>query len=153
LPGVYSADEAVADGLRVMDHLGFRRFHVVGHSMSGMIGQRFLAVAPDRVMSLVAISPVPAAGFKADEKVMKALTAVIEDDTAAKKAIAARGGDRYGETWLNFKLALARKAATKAAMAGYLKMFTGTDFADAVRGNRTPVLAIVGKHDIPFYRE
>jgi pimeloyl-ACP methyl ester carboxylesterase len=153
LSGAYSAGEAVADGLRIMDLHGFQRFHIVGHSMSGMIAQRFLVAAPGRVMSLVAISPVPAAGFKADEKMMKALAAVIDDDAAAKNAIAARGGDRYGETWLNFKLGLARRAATKEAMAGYLKMFTGTDFADAVRGNRTPVLAITGRHDIPFYRE
>lgn len=151
--GAYSADEAVADGLRIMDHFGFGRFHVVGHSMSGMIAQKFIAAAPDRVKSVIAICPVPAAGFRADEKVMAALRAVVEDDGAARKAILARGGARYGETWVDFKLALARRASTREAMHGYLKMFTGTDFAAQVKGSRVPVLAILGKHDIPFYRE
>ncbi len=153
LTGAYSADEAVADGLRIMERYGHARFHVVGHSMSGMIAQKFLATAPERIKSVVAICPVPAAGFKADEKTMGALRAVIEDDEAAKKAILARGGARYGSAWVNFKLDLARRAATREAMHGYLKMFTGTDFAAQVRGSRTPILALVGRHDIPFYRE
>lgn len=152
-PGSYSVDEAVADGLRIMDHYGYRRFHVVGHSMSGMIAQKFLAAAPSRVKSMVAICPVPAAGFKADDKTMGALRAVIEDDEATKKALVARGGGRYGEAWLNFKLGLARRAATREAMHGYLRMFTGADFSAEVRGSPIPVLAILGRYDIPFYRE
>jgi len=153
MTGAYSVDEAVADGLRLMDHHGLARFHIVGHSMSGMIAQKFPLTAPSRVRSVVAICPVPASGFKADEKTMAALRAVIEDDAAAKKAILARGGTRYGDNWVNFKLALARRASSRAAMYGYLKMFTGTDFAAQARANRTPILALIGKHDIPFYRE
>lgn len=153
MTGAYSADETIADGLRLMDYHGLTRFHVVGHSMSGMIAQKFPVTAPSRVRSVVAICPVPASGFKADEKTLAALRAVIEDDAAAKKAILARGGARYGDGWVNFKLALARRASTREAMHGYLKMFTGTDFAAQARGNQTPVLALAGKHDIPFYRE
>lgn len=153
LSGSYSVDEAVADGLRIMDHYGYERFHVVGHSMSGMIAQKFPVAAPGRIKSVVAICPVPAAGFKANEKTMAALNAVIDDDEAARKAILARGGARYGETWVNFKLGLARRAASRDAMRGYLRMFTGTDFTAQVKGSDTPVLAMIGKHDIPFYRE
>lgn len=153
LAGVYSANEALADGLRIMDHYGYARFHVVGHSMSGMIAQKFLAASSSRVKSIVAICPVPATGFKADDKTMRALQAVIEDDEVTKKALVARGGGRYGETWLKFKLGLARRAATREAMHGYLNMFTGTDFADHVRGSSVPVLAMLGRHDIPFYGE
>lgn len=153
MTGAYSADETIGDGLRLMDHHGMTRFHVVGHSMSGMIAQKFPLTAPSRVKSVVAICPVPASGFKADEKTMAALRAVVEDDTAAKKAILARGGARYGDNWVNFKLALARRASTRDAMHGYLKMFTATDFEAQARGNKTPILALTGKHDIPFYRE
>lgn len=106
-----------------------------------------------RVKSAVAICPVPASGFKANDAAMQSLRAVIENDEAARKAIAARGGARYGSSWMNFKLRLARNASTREAMAGYLKMFTETDFAREANGTKTPILAIVGKHDIPFYRE
>ena len=36
-------------------------------------------------------------------------------------------------------------------MTGYLHMFTGAGL-DTVR-NDVPVLAVVGRHDMPFYRE
>ncbi len=151
--GAYSANEAAADAAQVMRHLGFRRYHVVGHSMSGMIAQRLTVSYPERVKSLVAISSVPASGFKTDEAGMQGLRAVITDDEALKRAIAARGGSRYGNTWINFKLKLARNAMTKEAMAGYLQMFTQTDFAQEARGLKIPILAITGKFDLPFYQE
>lgn len=151
--GVYSANEAAGDAAQVMERLGFRRYHVVGHSMSGMVAQRLAVNYPERVKSLVAISPVPASGFKTDDAGMQGLRAVINDDEALKRAIAARGGSRYGDTWINFKLKLARNAMTKEAMAGYLQMFTQTDFAQEARGLKTPVLAITGKYDLPFYQE
>lgn len=42
----------VADALAVMDHLGFDRFHIVGHSMGGLMGLEIAGVAPERVVSL-----------------------------------------------------------------------------------------------------
>lgn len=42
----------VADALAVMDHLGFARFHIAGHSMGGLMGLEIAAVAPERVVSL-----------------------------------------------------------------------------------------------------
>jgi cation diffusion facilitator family transporter len=153
LPGAYTADEAAADALRLMDHLGFAHFHVVGHSMSGMVAQKMLALAPARIDGLVLVSPVPPSGFAADAATLGAMLAVVDDDEAARSAIAARIGNRYGKAWIERKLRLARAAAIPAAMRGYLAMFTATDFAAAVQGNPVPVLAIVGRHDIPFYRE
>lgn len=42
----------VSDALAVMDHLGHDRFHIVGHSMGGLMGLECAAAAPDRVASL-----------------------------------------------------------------------------------------------------
>ena len=151
--GAYSANEAAQDAAQVMRHLGFQRYHVVGHSMSGMVAQRLALNAPQQVKSMVAISPVPASGFKVDDKGLQSLRAIIDDDEALKRAIAARGGSRYGDTWINFKLKLARNAMSKEAMAGYLNMFTQTDFSQEARGLSTPILAITGKYDLPFYQE
>lgn len=151
--GKFSASEAASDALHLMTTLGFERFHVVGHSMSAMVAQRLAADAPERVKAMIAITPVPASGFKVDDATRTRMAAAVDDDSAAKEAIAARTSKRYGETWLNRKLAMARAAATREAMFGYLNMFTGTDFSDDVKGLRVPVLAIVGEHDIPVYRE
>jgi len=153
LPGVYSVVEAVNDVLGVMDHHSCQRFHVVGHSMSAMVAQKLMLSAPTRVKSVVAICPVPASGFWVDEDALKLLEAVIDDDEAARKAIFARGGSRYGNTWLDHKLGIARRASSRSAMQGYLQMFTKTNFSSEIHGAETPILAIVGKHDIPYYRE
>lgn len=151
LAGAYTAAEAAGDALALMDHLGFSRFHLVGHSMSGMLVQYLMATAPQRVDRVVAISPVPADGFKADAAGLARLNAIIDDDEAARKAIDARTGSRYGRAWLDRKLAVARATAPEV-MRGYLAMFTGTDFSARVTGLATPITAIVGAQDIPFYR-
>lgn len=51
--GAYSVEMLADDLLAVMDELGLRRAHLVGHSTGGAIGQVLAARAPDRVASLV----------------------------------------------------------------------------------------------------
>jgi pimeloyl-ACP methyl ester carboxylesterase len=153
MKGRFSAAEAAADAIRLMNLLGIENFDVIGHSMSGLIGQRILLDAQGRIGCLIAITPVPASGFPLASGEKQKLVAVIGDDNAAKTMIASRTSGRYGEAWLNRKLAMVRRAALPEAMRGYLEMFTQTDFATQAAGVRTPVSAIVGAHDIPFYQE
>lgn len=149
----YDVDEAVGDVLRLADAVGARRFHLVGHSMSGMIAHRTVLQAQDRIKGMLLISPVPPTAFKADDSALKSLNAVIDDDAAAKRAIAARGGARYGNLWIDDKLKIARAAATREAMRGYLKMFTSNSLPKDVQRLSLPVSILVGRHDIPFYQE
>jgi pimeloyl-ACP methyl ester carboxylesterase len=121
--------------------------------MSGMISQYIAKVGGDRIKSVVLISPVPASGFRANEETMKKLMAIVDDDQAARDAILARGGTRYGRGWLDRKLMMTRRASSRDAMIGYLKMFTGSDVANEVRGTTTPVTVVCGEYDIPLYRE
>lgn len=150
MTGSHSLAEAASDVLALMDALGAARFHVVGHSMSGMIAQYLAVEAPERVKSVVAVSPVPAAGFKTGPDAMSRLRAIVTDDDALRAAVAARTGNRYGRPWLDRKLAAARRA-DPAAMLGYLDMFTGSDFAARLAGRPMPASLIVGAHDIAFY--
>lgn len=149
--GAYTVEEAAADVLALMNALGHGRFHVVGHSMSGMVAQYLMAIATDRLSSVVCVSPVLAFGFKTDEAGLAKLRAAITDDNAARQAIASRTGGRYSAAWLARKLTIARQAA-KPAMEGYLRMFTGTDFASRMPGLATPVALITGAQDVPFYQ-
>jgi pimeloyl-ACP methyl ester carboxylesterase len=51
----YALDDMADDALALADTLGLARFHLVGVSMGGMIGQQLAARAPDRVLSLASI--------------------------------------------------------------------------------------------------
>ena len=151
--GTHTLDEACQDILALADALEAPRFHLIGHSMSALIAQRIAWLAPARVRSLVAITPVFAAGFPADDAARAQLLAVATDDDAARAAIAARTGHRHTRPWLDFKLNKSRQRSTEEARIGYLQMFTGTDFQRDVQGWPTPMLVLHGEHDIPVYRE
>ncbi|HEY0837568.1 MAG TPA: alpha/beta hydrolase [Azospirillum sp.] len=153
MAGVHTVREAAGDVLALADALGFGRFQLVGHSMSGMIGQRLALDARDRVKGLVAVCPVPASGCPADAAAKARMAAVLDDDEVLREAIRLRTGHRYTAGWVEFKLGIARRAATRAAQLGCLDMFTGTDFAAEAAGLDTPILALLGAHDLPLYRE
>jgi 3-oxoadipate enol-lactonase len=152
LSGSCTLEEAVSDVLRTVDRLGISRFHLVGHSMSGLIAQKIALVGASRIQTVTLFSPVPPTGFHADEAAMKALNAVIDDNEAAARAINARTSNRYGAGWMQRKLKIARDAATIEAMRGYLKMFTTQAITDDTHGLAAPMHVVNGAQDIPFYR-
>jgi len=149
--GTYTAQEAADDVLRTADHLAISRFHLVGHSMSGLVGQKIALQAAARIQSVTLFSPVPPTAFHADEAALKALNAVIDEDEAAARAITARTSNRYGAGWLQRKLKIARDAATTEAARGYLAMFT-TPIADDPHRLAAPMHVVNGAQDIAFYR-
>jgi pimeloyl-ACP methyl ester carboxylesterase len=152
MSGSYTLDEAAADVLRTADELAISRFHLVGHSMSGLVAQKIALQAGGRLQSVTLFSPVPPTGFRADEAAMKALNAVIDEDAAAGRAITARTSSRYGAGWLRRKLAIAREASTVEAKRGYLTMFTTSTITGETHGLVAPLHVVTGALDIPFYR-
>jgi pimeloyl-ACP methyl ester carboxylesterase len=152
MSGSYTLDEAVSDVLHTADELAITRFHLVGHSMSGLVAQKIALEAGNRLQSVTLFSPVPPTGFRADEAAMKALNAVIDEDEAAGRAITARTSSRYGAGWLRRKLAIAREASTVEAKRGYLTMFTSSAISGETHGLAAPMHVVTGALDIPFYR-
>jgi pimeloyl-ACP methyl ester carboxylesterase len=153
IPGDFTCDEAADDVQNLMDHLGLTVLDIVGHSMSAMVAQRIAADTPKRIKTLVLVTPVPASGVNLTSSEKEGLKNVINDDTSAIMAIDARTGNRYNATWLKAKLAMARKASTFEARAGYLEMFLHSDFHKDVIGLELPVRVIVGNYDIPVFQE
>jgi len=150
--GSYTLEEATDDVLRTADQLQLSRFHLVGHSMSGLVAQQIALSAAGRIQSVTLFSPVPPTGFHADETAMRALNAVIDGDEAASRAITARTGNRYGAGFMQRKLHIAREAATVEAMRGYLKMFTSSAITDDTHRLAAPMHVVNGAQDIAFYR-
>ena len=67
MTGEFTMAEAAADALALADELGWERFAMVGHSMSGKAVQHAVLQAPGRVTRLVALNPVPATGVPFDD--------------------------------------------------------------------------------------
>jgi 3-oxoadipate enol-lactonase len=151
MTGRFELGEATDDVLRLTEQQQILRFHLVGHSMSGLIAQEIALQAPSRIQSVTLFSPVPPTGFHADDTAMRALNAVVDEDEAASRAINARTSNRYGQGWLQRKLGIARGASTPEAMRGYLKMFTTSAIANPGRLT-APLHVVSGAQDIPFYR-
>lgn len=54
-----SIERMAEDALALCDHLGFERFHVVGHSMGGLVAQALALLVPARVRSLALLCTFP----------------------------------------------------------------------------------------------
>lgn len=145
--GAHTIREIAADALALADHLGWQRFSIVGHSMGGMAAQRVAVDAPERVLSLVGVTPVPASGVPMPPEVAAVFARVATDDTAARNVIAGSLGRRLSPALTEHILAFTRRTATSAAMAGYGLAFTQTDFSAEARHLKTPMLVLVGEHD------
>lgn len=157
--GLYTAAEAAADILRLADVLGWDRFHVVGHSMSGMVVQRLAlddhASAAPRVRSVVAVTPVSAAGYPADDATKRFLRALIGHRELSEEGFAALTGGRLSTAWSRAKTERHLATSTPAALEAYYRMWLETDFAGEARtaAIRTPMLVIGGRQDLPGFQE
>lgn len=111
--------------LTAVDSLGIDRFHLLGHSMGGMIVQEMVRLAPDRVNRLVLYATGP----------LGLLPGRFESMARSRERLAADGVDATGRrisvTWLydqeassNAKLLgdLAAQASPQAAEAGLWAM-------------------------------
>ena len=86
LEGEYSVREIAADCLRLADALGWQRFHVLGHSMTGMVTQRLAADATARVASAIAVCPMSAAGSPIDDAAIAFFASTTTDDDEIGRA-------------------------------------------------------------------
>jgi pimeloyl-ACP methyl ester carboxylesterase len=63
--GAYTSEDMTDDAIAVLDALGWKRAHIVGASLGGIIAQRIALRHPDRVLSVVSAAGLPsdASGF------------------------------------------------------------------------------------------
>uniref|UniRef100_A0A7C8YKZ8 Carboxylesterase n=1 Tax=Opuntia streptacantha TaxID=393608 RepID=A0A7C8YKZ8_OPUST len=59
----YTTTIMAKDAVALMDHLGWRKAHVFGHSMGGMIACKLAALVPERILSLALLN-VTGGGFQ-----------------------------------------------------------------------------------------
>lgn len=149
LLGVYSVEEACQDAIALANSLSWDQFHVVGHSMSGMIAQKIAVDHSSRIKSVIAITPVPACGAPSPKELMSFLEESAKNsDENAIECVHLLTGRRLSSFVVKNMVKSWRSCSTSQARIGYLHMFSNTDFSSSANGLQTPMLVIYGEYDI-----
>ncbi|MCZ6861749.1 MAG: alpha/beta hydrolase [Alphaproteobacteria bacterium] len=122
--GEYTAKEAAEDAAALADALGWDQFHVIGHSMSGMVAQRLTLDARERVKSILAVCPGPATGVPLDTDGEALFKGAVTEDEKWKMASHMVTGSRLSENWHNMELGYFRSKIDTDACLGFLRMWT-----------------------------
>jgi 3-oxoadipate enol-lactonase len=148
--GAFTAIEAASDVIALADAFGWRRFSVVGHSMSSLVALHLAQHHPDRVERAVLLTPPPPAGFGAPDSVIESARALARSDDATRaEALRQRFGSRLSKGWAIHKAARWSATADPEAAAGYVAMFMRDGVPDPTARVAVSVLAITGAHDVP----
>ena len=104
--GAYTSEDMTDDAIAVLDALGWKRAHIVGASLGGVIAQRIALRHPERVLSVVSAvgPPSDASGLGASRYVRFGMLARLARDTIPD----GREGD------MQLSLMLARAVASTA---------------------------------------
>jgi pimeloyl-ACP methyl ester carboxylesterase len=154
------ADDAAICG-RLMDHVGWPRAHIVGHSYGALVALRLAMDAPERVGSIALLEPA-ARGVSSSVQVVAALEPVVaayrSGDTAGAVDAFLRhvGGDGYRAVLDRVVPDASGDALAEADLFFQVEMPAVTRFrfgpSEAARIT-APVLNVVGTESVPRFRE
>lgn len=82
----YTFDSLVADAWKAIDALGLDRFHLLGHSMGGVVAQRLVLEHPERIASLILMDTLAEPAFSIPEEWIDKFTTMGRAHGMAKVA-------------------------------------------------------------------
>ncbi len=147
IPGEYTMVEIGKDALGLVDHLGWKQFHVIGHSMGGKAVQWLAAKATSRVKCGVAVTPAPACATPFEGELLKIFESAPDVPKNRGAIIMAGTGNRHSAAWERWMIEKSLATTTRDAFAAYFRAFSLTDFASEVNGVQTPLKVLVGEYD------
>jgi esterase len=145
--GRHTIAEMGADALALAAELGWDRFALVGHSMGGKVAQWIAINAPDRVIAVVGVTPVPASGLVIPAEAAALFSRAGGDDEAALAVIGDSLGRRLTPALAKSILKLQRETSERDAFDDYFTAFSASDFSDQAHRLRAPLLILAGEHD------
>ena len=147
IAGDHTMYEIAQDAIDLADYLGWKKFHLIGHSMGGMAMMRVAVNTTERVLSGVALAPVPPSGVPLDEDGEALFGGAPEKDENRRMILDFTTGGRLSDQWLDLHVRRSRETTTVDAYTDYLTAWTKTDFAEASKGLETPLLVCPGEFD------
>jgi pimeloyl-ACP methyl ester carboxylesterase len=145
--GEFTMAEAAADAIGLADDLGWDRFSVVGHSMSGVAMQHVLLQAPHRVRRLVGVAPVPAGGLPLGESEWSLFAGAAGSPASRAMIVNHATGSRLTPAFVDAVVSHSLDHCDQAAFGGYLESWARADLVARVKGNEVPVKVITGEYD------
>lgn len=148
-PSQYGSEMA-KDVVRLMDHLGLRKAHVVGYSMGGGIVMKVMVDYPDRTLSVVSGG---SAGFRADQDEWDAgLIKSLETGTPLSEAMIANRPTGTPAPSAQQREMMRQMDAMQdsKALGAQRRGNVGLQIRDEdLRNNKVPLLVIVGSRNEP----
>ena len=146
-PGEVTMAEAGADAIALADALGWDRFSLVGHSMSGVAIQHVLDQAPHRVRRLVGVAPVPATGLPLGESERSLFTSAAASPASRAMIVNYATGSRLAPRFVDLIVRHSLDNANEQAFGRYLHTWARADILARIKGNEVPVKVITGEYD------
>lgn len=145
--GAFTIVEIARDALALADALGWRHFALLGHSMGGKVMQAVALLAPERVVAMVGVTPVPPTAVEFDASTRSVFESAAHDIEARIGIIDITTGNRLGRNWLTRMAEDSVEHSEVAAFAAYFGAWADTDLSARIAGIDIPTLLLVGEHD------
>ncbi len=146
-PGEYTMAEAADDAIAFADDLGWDRFSLIGHSMSGVAVQHALLQAPRRIRRLVGVAPIPASGLPLGEADWKLFSGAADNRENRAAIVNFSTGGRLPAAFVEGIVRHSLDNSDPAAFGGYLESWARADITSQVKGSEVPVKVITGEYD------
>jgi pimeloyl-ACP methyl ester carboxylesterase len=150
--GMMIPPDLVADDLNaLLEHLGFEKLHVVGHSLGGMVAQNFVLRYPNRVNKLVLVDTTPKISEDLVDVVYSWREAQVEGGDEAYFWTSLRSG--YSDEWIESNPDMVQYLKEKSADTndeGVLAAglgFSTIEFTEQLSNIKAETLVIHGDDD------
>jgi len=148
--GPYTLPNLAQDCLAILDALGVRRCHLVGHSLGGVIAQELLTAAPARCASAVLVSTSSRVGETASAAWRKLADNVERRGLGSAERAVARG---FSEPYAEANPELVREqgeiavGCDPAVYAAQARAAASYDYTERLAAVAVPVLVVQGLAD------
>ena len=153
IKGVFNSEEIVNDIFNLADRLGWDSFHLIGHSMCGLVAQKAaLLDETNRIKKIALITPVSAGGFPADADTLSFFKSIVQTEEVASMAYGVFTSNRLSTHWKNKRAKRHVEVTDRQAQLEYINMWTTENFLDEMKHSAKEFLVLPGQYDHPGFK-